>query len=59
MQRIMKGFDFIGDLAPYVLGVGAGILFMIPTYVWVGAVISAGYGAWFVRKLWVDKARGI
>lgn len=51
-------FDFIGDLAPFVLGGLAGVLFTFPAYIWVAALITAGYGAWFVRKLWVDKARG-
>jgi len=51
-------FDFIGDLAPFVLGVFAGVLFTIPNLIWVGTLVTAGFGAWFVRKLWVNKARG-
>jgi hypothetical protein len=50
--------DFIGDLAPFVIGVLAGVLFTTQAW-YFGTALTVGYGLWFIRELWVDKARNV
>ena len=49
--------DFVGKLAPYLLGVLAGVLFTTADF-YFGGLITLGYAAWFLRDLWLSKARG-
>lgn len=50
--------DFIGKLAPFVLGVASGMLFLTADWYFATAIV-VGYGAWFIKDLWVDKVRNV